>query len=136
MAVGAVRVHGLKELQRVWDLMPPEIADEFRDELIEAADPVRKNAEQKAEVVLTWTIGKPQHAAYTAMRVGVSRAQTLVYVVPSYRSRGARLSPRAKEAFVRRMQKRALEPALEQNRQQIEGRVDNMLDRIAADNGF
>ncbi len=116
--------------------MSDDAAEELVGELEEAANPVKMAAQEKASIVLTWTIGKPQHSAYTAMRVGISKRQGEVYVAPQLRGGRAHLSPKAKAAFIRRVQDRSLEPALEENANKVEQKLEDMIARLARKHRF
>lgn len=133
---GSVQISGLRELITAFKVMPEEVVEEFVDELEEAASPVKLAAQQKAGPVLTWTLGKSNQNAYTAMKIGVSRREASVWVTPDLRGRGGRLSAKAKDQYVKRVQERALDPALEENTDKIVERVDKMIDRIADRHGF
>ena len=127
-----VQVEGLQELIRAFKLMPDEVVEEFTWELLEAAEPVRTAAQSKAATA-------PRNMVFTrqwsAMRTGVSRRDTTVWVVPSLRGR-KRIAPASAEAFTKAVQERALDPALEENTDKIINRIDDMLDRIADSHGF
>ena len=133
---GGVEVLGLRELITAFRVMPEEVVEEFVDELEEAANPVKMDAQQKAAPALTWTLGSPSQSAYTAMRVGISRSEVVVWVTPDLRSRGNYISPRAKEKYVERLQTMALDPALEANEEKVVERIDDMIDRISDRHGF
>ena len=128
----AVQVEGLQELLRAFKLMPAEVVEEFTWELLEAAEPVRTSAQAKAPTALRNMVYSREWAA---MKTGVSRRDTTVWVVPQLRGR-KQLSARAKEVFAQRMQERALDPALEENVSKVFDRIDDMLDRIADNHGF
>ena len=128
----AVQVQGLQELVRAFELMPAEVVEEFTWELLEAAEPVKLAAQAKAPTAL-------RNMAYTrewaAMRVGVSRRDTTVWVAPQLRGRRQN-SPASKAAFAKGIQERALDPALDENAGNVINRIDDMLDRIAQSHGF
>ena len=129
---GTVQVQGLQDLIRAFKLMPDEVVEEFTWEILEAAEPVRTAAQSKAATA-------PRNMAYTrewtAMRTGVSRRDTTVWVVPALHGR-RKNAPASNEAFVKAVQERALDPALEENTEKIINRIDDMLDRIAESHGF
>jgi hypothetical protein len=66
------------------------------------------------------------------MRIGVSVARGVVYMVPAARSKRTRKRPKFGELLLTR----AMDPALEHNAAKIEQAVDDMLGRLAGENGF
>ena len=128
----AVQVEGLQELIRAFKTMPDDVVEEFTWELLEAAEPVRTAAQSKATTA-------PSNMVYSrewaAMRTGVSRRDTTVWVAPQLRGR-KRIAPASAAAFTKAMQERALDPALEENTARIINRIDDMIDRIADHHGF
>ena len=117
-ASNAVRVEGLRELQRAFKRADRTLALELRHALRDAAEPVRATAEQLAvsaipKVTLPWS----------RMRVGVT--QSLVYVAP--RQRGAKSPARRRPNFAVLLLGRAMEPALAENREEVVQRIDEML---------
>lgn len=129
---GAVQVEGLQELIRAFKLMPDDVVEEFTWELLEAAEPVSTAAQSKAPTSLRNMVYTREWAA---MRVGVSRRDTTVWVAPQLRGR-RRIAPASAEAFSKGIQERALDPALEENTEKIIDRIDDMIDRIAEHHGF
>lgn len=134
MAGEQVHVEGLSELLTTFRVMPVEVSEEITWELEEAADPVRK---QSTQFILSGGGGEPAMRnmsatrVYAMMRVGVSRAEKTVYVVPAWRSTG-----RVHRPNVYREEQRRMEAALEQEREHVYEKVDNMLDRIGHEHGF
>jgi hypothetical protein len=93
----------------------------------EAAEPVRRDAEQLAQTKIR-RIGKD----WWKMRVGVTR--TLVYVAPRERgvkTRGA--DPRRRPAFADLLMGRAMQPALDQNETTVVDTFERLFDRVTAD---
>jgi hypothetical protein len=122
-ATEGVRVEGLRELQRAFQLAGKEEIKELRAALRQAAEPVRFDAEAYAASRIR-NIG----FAWSRMRVGVTRS--LVYAAP--RQRGARGNLRHKRPnLAGLLMERALLPALETNREQIVENVDDMLEDVA-----
>lgn len=89
------------------------------------AVPVRITAEGLSRDKIT-RIGEK----WSQMRIGVTR--TVVYVAP--KQRGAKGdSPRKRRNLAPLLMERAMEPALEQHRPQIEQEVERVLDWVADD---
>lgn len=121
----AVRVHGLRELQRDLGKYDRDLKRELRVELKQAAEPVRTSAESMALA----NIGKlgPQWAR---MRIGVT--SKLVYVAPRTR----RSSGTARPNLAPMLMDRAMQPALDQHSDEVVRSLDQMLDHLGAENGF
>lgn len=117
-----VRVEGFRDLQRAFKLADETLAREFRDELREAAEPVRLDAERLA------VAGIPKIGlAWSRMRVGVT--QTSVYVAP--KQRGTRTSlPSRRPNLADLLLGRAMVPALKRNEPRVVEAVDDLLGRI------
>lgn len=128
MPLGTVYVRGLKELTRDFKRISKELDKELVAELKEASEPVRKGAE---ELSLTRIRNMPRSPDWATMRIGVSRAKGLVYVVPAHR-RG-RGSPRSNLSDLLLEQ---MTTAVEQNEDEVVRRVDGMIERLGRHNGF
>ena len=124
MPVGAVRVSGLRELQRALQAVAKDVNKELRKELREVAEPVRSLAAAKAAGV--GNIGP----AWSRMRVGVTGR--VVYVAPKSRRHGG--SPRPNLGGL--LMDRAMQPALDELAPEIYAGVERMLDRLGSENGF
>lgn len=131
MADGAIRIIGLKELSRDFKRMSKQLSDELTDELKEAAQVVADDAE---ELALTRIRNMPRSPRWAGMRIGVSRAQGMVYVVPAARSR--RKPGRGRGNLADLLLDEAMDPAVEKNQQKVVGKLEDMLDRLADNNGF
>jgi hypothetical protein len=129
MATGAVRVRGLRELTRAFKKISKDLDKELTNELKEAAEPVRSGAEKLA---LGRIRNMPRSPHYAGMRVGVSKAQGAVYVVPAWRRRGGSGRANLKTLLL----ERAMDPALEENQGEVLDKVDRMLGRLAGHQGF
>ncbi len=125
MAVGQVKVHGLRELNRTFKKMGREVQKLARDELKAVGEPVRQDAERLAAAEIR-NIGD----RWPMMRLGVT--QKLVYVAPKARTRGG--SPRTNLAGL--LLQRAMLPALERNEPQVVAGLERMLDKMADREGF
>jgi hypothetical protein len=131
MAIGTVRVRGLKELSRDFRRISKDLSDELVDGLKEAADGVRSDAE---DLALGKIRNMPLSPHWAGMRIGVSRAQGLVFMVPAARSRRRKGSGRSNLKNL--LLERAMDPALAKNADGVVKNVDNLLGKIAGQNGF
>lgn len=119
----AVRVKGVRELERAFARADKHMRSDMRDTLEEAAQPVRRDAQTLAAGV-TRGAGDP----WSRMRVGSYRS--IAYVAPV--ERGNRLgSTTARRAFADRLLGRAMIPALERNTAQVARRVEGLIDEMA-----
>lgn len=125
MAVGAVRVEGLRDLNRAFARLGAGVKKELVGELALAAEPVRAAAVELAVSGIR-NIGP----TWSQMRVGVT--QSLVYVAPKARRR--RGSPRRNLAPL--LMDRAMQPALDENQAEVVGRLELMVDRLGGESGF
>lgn len=120
---GAVRVRGLKELQRAFRKMDKDVAQDLVWELQEAADPVRKLS---TELILGELVNMPRTPEYADMRIGVSGARGAVYVAPAWRRTGGSPRPSLGASMGKRM-----EAAVETKAGDVEKRLGDWLDRMA-----
>jgi hypothetical protein len=126
-----VNVRGLKELSRDFRRISKGLSDDLVDSLKEAAEVVERDAEDFA---LGRIRNMPSSPRWSGMRIGVSRAQGLVYIVPSARSRRRAGSSRGNLANL--LRERAMDPAVERNASSVEKKVDDLLGRLAGQSGF
>lgn len=131
MATGAVRVQGLRELTRAFKNISGDLSRELNNALTDAADPVKQEAEQLA---LTRIRNMPRSPDWAGMRIGVSKARGVVFMVPATRSRRRPGSSRPNLANL--LLERSMEPALDANQGEIVERVDRVLGQLAGENGF
>lgn len=123
----AVTIKGLRELKLIAAATGKEANKELNVELRKVAEPIRADAEGLAASGIR-RIGPK----WSKMRVGVTTK--LVYVAPRQRGvKGGGLDSRRRPKFADLMEERAMGPALEHNREMIEGRVDDLFGRIATD---
>jgi hypothetical protein len=121
----AVVVKGMAEFQRALAHADRSSRLGVRRELRDIARPIANDAQQLALGTITGMAASPKWAG---MRIGVTRK--LVYVAP--RQKGARgKGPRARPNLADLMMSRAMEPALERHRGELETNVERMLDRVA-----
>lgn len=126
MADAAVRVQGLRELQRAFRVADKELAKELRGTLREVAEPVRAEAEQLAVTRIS-----RMTVPWSRMRVGVT--QSTVYVAPRRKGVRGRSHPRSRPNLFDLLMGRSLQPALDHNEQRIEQAVDRMLVEVGRD---
>lgn len=124
MASGAIRVEGLRELERAFAVADKELKADLRDALQEAAAPVRSTAQSLAGAsIRNLGAGDP----WARMRIG--SASSIVYVAPV--ERGTRIRSRRRRRFADLLLQRAMEPALAMNRDRVVRRIDQMLIEIS-----
>ena len=123
----AVRVIGVQDLMRAFNAADRHVRDDLRDALEEAAAPVRADAQSlAASRIRNVHEGDP----WSRMRTGVYRA--VAYVAPVERGAKGRGNQRLRRRkFADLMMSRAMEPALERNRDKVAARVDDLLDEVA-----
>lgn len=126
MPPSAISVQGLRDLQKAFSLAEKGVGRELRDTLREVAKPVQHDAERLA-VDRIPRIGLP----WSRMRVGVTLNS--VYVAPKQRGKGRGRDPRRRPNLFDLLLGRALEPALEQNQDQVIREVEDMLANVAKD---
>lgn len=124
MANDVIRVDGLRELERAFRLVSKDETKLLRKELKAAAQPVKLAAEGKAVSEIR---RMPHSPRWAVMRLGYAR--NLVYMVPKQKGVRGR-GPRARRNLSQLLLNRAMIPAVEQNRGQVEQRVQNVLDTI------
>lgn len=123
---GAVEVEGIAELQRAFARASKELSDHLQQQLVDAAQPVADTAKRFA---LGRIRNMPRSPDWAEMRVGVARRQGDVYVVPFSRSRGGGKAKRARPNLAGLLMTRSLEPALDDQRDEIVRKVDQLVDR-------
>lgn len=125
MPAAAVRVRGLKELNRSFGKMSAELKRSLRSELLEAGEPVRVRAEQLAAQEI-----RNIDPRWSQMRVGAT--SQLVYVAPRARRRTGSSRPNLAGLLLGR----AMEPALAEETANVEQRIERLIDHIADGEGF
>jgi hypothetical protein len=122
-----VVVRGQRELSRAFAKADRDIRLEWRRRLRAVAEPVRRDVE---ELALTRIRNMPKSPKWARMRTGVT--QRLVYVAPRQRGTHGR-GPRRRSNLADLLMDRAMQPALNHHRADIERAVDRLLDEIADD---
>lgn len=117
MPTEAVRVRGLKELQRDLRKVSREVEGDLRTELKRLGEPVRVEAERLAQA---------QGWGDKWSRARVGYASGIVYVAPAAR----RTTGTPRRNFGVLMMTREFMPAVENKRADVEAGVEKMLDRL------
>lgn len=117
MAVGTIKVEGLRGLQRASKAAGKETAREVTRALKESAEPVQATAQRLA-------LASGAGTRWSKMRIGATT--TKVYVAPASRRRGG--SPRPN--FAGRLMSKSLLPALAAEEEETVRRFERALDRI------
>ena len=127
MAMGAVKVKGLKELTRDFKKISKDLSKELTRELKDAAEPVRAGAEPLA-------LGQIRNMTtkWAAMKIVVSNAKGTVIMVPTAKRRGGSGRTNLKGLLL----DRSMEPALAQNADKVKDNINDLLGDIFKDNGF
>ena len=120
-----ITVVGLRETQAAFAEIAPEFKAGIRDELQQAAEPIKTDATFNAQSAIRH-IGP----VWSQMRVGVT--QTEVYVAPKARRRGG--SPRPN--LVGLLMDKAMQPALDSNTDGVIAAVEKFTDRLGLQAGF
>ena len=122
----AVRIEGLRELERAFKLYGRGLEKGLREALEASGEVVRPDAESLTRSALK----PPVNVDWSLMRVGVSRRTA--YVAPVQRgNRSARPSRRARGAkFKALVMGQALEPALDRNVRKVEREFSDALDDL------
>jgi len=123
----AIKVEGLRELERAFFAADRELSRDLRDALAESAAPVRSDAQLLAGsgTIRNLHAGQP----WTRMRTGVGRS--IAYVVPTERGVKGRGNARHRRPNLGQLLLgRAMEPALERNLENVERRFGDMLDDV------
>lgn len=115
----------MRDLRRAFARADTTLRRELDDGLRRAAEPVRRDAEHLATLEID-NIGVP----WSRMRSRVTaRATWVAPVERGVKSRGHQARRRPNLAGL--LMERALEPALEQNRPEVERAVEDVLDTVA-----
>lgn len=126
MPENAIRIEGLRELERAFKVYGRGMEKGVREALEAGAEVVRPDVESLAEQTI-----KRSAIDWTRMRVGVVRR--VGYVAPIQRgNRSLRSSRRARGAkFKARMLEHAMYPALDQNIDRVEREFEDALGDLA-----
>ena len=118
----AVRIEGLRELERAFKLYGKGMEKGVREALEAGAETVRPDAQ-------TLAVGIPRMTSpWSLMRVGVTRRTA--YIAPLRRGTG-KARRRQANAFKERLLTRAMEPALAHNVSRVEREIKDALNDLA-----
>lgn len=120
----AEAVIGSEELRRAFVAAGTSFNQEMVSRIRYFAEPVATDAESLA-------IASIHHGMvpWEQMRTGATgKGLPIVYVAP--RQRGTRIAARKRPKFARHLLRRAMEPALERNRERITMNIDTLLARM------
>lgn len=120
----ALHVTGLPQLHAALKKADRDTRLGVRAELRDVARPVQQTAQSLALATIS---GMPRSPRWAAMRIGVTR--NLIYVAP--RQKGTRGRRRRRPNLGDLLMSRAMEPALEQHRANVEHGFERALDRMA-----
>ncbi len=120
-AAAGIKVRGFTELQRALKNADKETRLGIRKVERQVAEPVRVEAQALASREISH-IGKE----WAAMRIGITTK--LVYVAPKQRRRKGTARPNLAGLLLTK----AMEPALDRHREQIERSMEEALDKMAA----
>lgn len=121
----AVRIEGLRELERAFKLYGRGMEKGLREAMETAAEPVRLDAQALAVSGIR-NIG----TQWSRMRVGVTRRTA--YVAPQERGRRTQRNPRIGRPNLRGLLlNRSMEPALERNVTNVEDEFKDALNDLA-----
>jgi hypothetical protein len=116
-----VRVRGLGDLNRALRRTDRDVRLSIRKELRDVAEPVRADAESRADSRIRNLDGD-----WTRMRTGATTNS--VYVAPKLR--GSKKGPQKRPNLAPLLMDRAMQPALQHHAPQIEREFDEMLGRV------
>lgn len=110
-----IEIEGFPELARALARTGPDVRRKLNDELHALAQPIADSAERHAEADITG-LSRKRSSDWGAMRVGIARGFSLVYVAPRERgvkSRG--IDGRRRPKFANTLRDRAMDPAVREN---------------------
>lgn len=123
MADNAVRIEGLRELERAFKLYGKGMEKGLREAMEAAAEPVSQDAQALARS----TIKPASNVDWSLMRVGVTRRTA--YVAPAQRGRNTPANRRRRN-LRELLLGRAMEPALSANIKTVEREFGDALDDL------
>jgi len=116
----AIRVHGLKELTRDFKKISKDLDKLVTAELTDAAKPVQTKADELALSEI-----RNMTSSWARMRIGVSRARGVVFMVPASRGRKYK-----RPNLGGLLMDRAMWPAAEEERDDVVEALGEMIDRL------
>jgi len=129
-----INVKGLAETYRAFGNISENVQDELRDGLEEVGKPVQALGERYA---LERIRNMPRSPAWAEMRIGVSKREALVYMVPDNRGRAGRgRGKRKRKNLASLLMNRAMDPAVEDNVETTERELEKVIDKLSRREGF
>jgi hypothetical protein len=125
----AVRIEGLRELERAFKLYGRGLDKGLREAMEAGAEPVRADAQALALVEIPRISVPSTTVPWHRMRVGVTRRTA--YVAPEQRGDKSRRGSRRRPNFATKLKTEAMEPALERNIPNVEREFDEALKDLA-----
>ena len=125
----AVRLDGLRELERAFKVAGNGLERGIREVLESAAEPVRQDAQLLALSEIPRISVPSTTVPWHRMRVGVTRRTA--YVAPEMRGDKSRRGSRRRPKFGTKLLEEAMEPALERNIKSVERELSDALDDLA-----
>jgi hypothetical protein len=122
--MAAVRVEGLRELQRSFGQIQTGLRRDLRTQLKAAAEPARTRAEGLAFTIRNMT------GPWSRMRIGVTASA--VYLAPKSKRRGGSPRPNFKLLLLRD----SMLPAAEETMPEVRERLGLWLDALGGESGF
>jgi hypothetical protein len=124
----AVRVEGLRELDRAFRLYGRGLEKGVREALATAAQPVATDAQTLAIAEIPRISLPSTTVPWHRMRVGVTKRTA--YVAPAQRGDKSRRGTRRRPKFATKLLTEAMEPALERNIKNVERELGDALDDL------
>jgi hypothetical protein len=126
---GAIRVEGLRELERAFKLYGRGLEKGVREALEAAAEPVKSDAQALALAEIPRISLPSTTVPWHRMRIGVTRRTA--YIAPEQRGDKSRRGARRRPKFATKLLEEAMEPALDRNRSRVERELSDALDDLA-----
>jgi hypothetical protein len=124
----------LTETYRAFGAISDDLQGELRDGLEQVGKPVAELAEQFA---LSRIRNMTEKSGWAEMRVGVSKREALVYMVPESRGKGGRgRQKRKRKNLAELLMDRSMAPAAEENQGNVESKLESVIDHLSRENGF
>lgn len=125
-----IEIEGFSELAKALARTGPDVRRALNAGLKGLAEPIARDAEQFAEAGITG-LARKRTSDWGAMRVGVARGFSLVYVAPRERGRlGRGDDPLRRPAFADVLIEKAMDPAVEANEAGVIAGAEKIVDDV------
>lgn len=125
-----IEVEGFAELATALARTGPDVRRALNAGLKDLAEPIARDAEQFAEAGITG-LARKRTSDWGAMRVGVSRGFSLVYVAPRERGRiGRGDDPLRRPRFADTLIEKAMDPAVAANEVGVIEGAEKIVDNV------